>query len=285
MGAHMNFLEFLSPSRLLEVVDIGANPIDGDPPYKPLLDRGLCNVTGFEPQGAALKSLLERKGSHETYLPYAIFDGQEATLRVCNASGMTSLLEPDPGHLALFSVLEPYARVEREVKIQTRRLDDVDEIAHLDFLKMDIQGGEHTVFVHGRQKLAMTVAIQVEVSFITLYKNQPSFGDIDLEMRAQGFIPHAFPAVKRWPIAPFVLNGNPRAPLNQLLEADVLYVRDYSKPERMSDDQLKHLALVAHACYGSFDLATYCIHQLVRRGVMDQSATGIYPRFLPRSKP
>ena len=34
----------------IDVVDIGANPIDGDPPYRLLLDAGLCRVTGFEPQ-------------------------------------------------------------------------------------------------------------------------------------------------------------------------------------------------------------------------------------------
>ena len=46
--------QLLSPNRLTEVVDVGANPIVGDPPYKPMLDAGLCNVTGFEPQLDAL---------------------------------------------------------------------------------------------------------------------------------------------------------------------------------------------------------------------------------------
>ena len=35
-----NLYELLNPLRLTEVVDIGANPIDGDPPYKPMLDAG-----------------------------------------------------------------------------------------------------------------------------------------------------------------------------------------------------------------------------------------------------
>jgi hypothetical protein len=46
-------------------------------------------------------------------------------------------------------------------------------------------------FRGGRAKLAQTVAIQVEVSFITLYKDQPALGHIDLELRAQGFV-HSF---------------------------------------------------------------------------------------------
>jgi hypothetical protein len=36
------------------------------------------------------------------------------------------------------------------------------------------------------------VAIQAEISFVVLYKNQPSLGDVDLELRSQGFVPHCF---------------------------------------------------------------------------------------------
>lgn len=72
----MNLYEILQPSRLTEVVDIGANPIDGAPPYKPMLDAGLCRVTGFEPQESALGKLLRSKGANERYLPYAVGDGE-----------------------------------------------------------------------------------------------------------------------------------------------------------------------------------------------------------------
>jgi hypothetical protein len=33
-------LDLLKPHRVTEIVDIGANPIDGDPPYKPMLMAG-----------------------------------------------------------------------------------------------------------------------------------------------------------------------------------------------------------------------------------------------------
>ncbi len=52
--------DLLEPGRLTAVVDIGANPIDGDPPYHEMLRKGLCTVTGFEPQPEALASLLQR---------------------------------------------------------------------------------------------------------------------------------------------------------------------------------------------------------------------------------
>jgi hypothetical protein len=42
-------LKLLGPKRLTAVVDIGANPIGSDPPYKSLLQKRGCRVTGFEP--------------------------------------------------------------------------------------------------------------------------------------------------------------------------------------------------------------------------------------------
>ena len=40
-------VELLKPERITIVVDIGANAIDGEPPYKSLLQKGLCRVIGF----------------------------------------------------------------------------------------------------------------------------------------------------------------------------------------------------------------------------------------------
>ena len=62
----MQFLtQLLKPQRLTEIVDIGANPIDGDPPYKVLLDNKLCRLTGFEPQAEALQQLNNLKSDLE----------------------------------------------------------------------------------------------------------------------------------------------------------------------------------------------------------------------------
>lgn len=271
-----SLIQLLKPQRITEVVDIGANPIDGDPPYKQMLDTGLCRVTGFEPQKEALATLLTQKGALEQYLPYAVGDGSTHTLKICRASGMTSLFEPDPATLALFDVLAPLGEVIERVSLETVRLDDVQEIEHLDFLKIDIQGGELAVFQSGKNKLTNAVAVQTEVSFVTLYKDQPSMGDIDLELRAQGFVPHCFAAVKKWPISPCVVNNNPRQALNQLLEADLVYVRDISKPELMNDEQLKHLALVAHHVYKSFDLTLRCLMLLAQRGALAPNAQALY---------
>jgi FkbM family methyltransferase len=271
--------DLLSPSRLTHVVDIGANPLDGgsDPLYLPMLNANLCHVTGFEPQGEPLLALQRRCGPNELYLPYAVGDGGPHTLKVCRASGMTSLLEPDPTTLRLFPTLEPFGVVIERVPLETRRLDDIDEIAHLDLLKIDIQGGELAVFRNGHTKLAEAVAIQTEVSFVTWYQSQPPFGEVDAELRSQGFIPHCFAELRRRPIGNVQDGGATSPPANQLTEADVVYVRDFAHPDVLADEQLKHLALIAHHCYGSIDLTLRCVVLLEERHVLD---TGSAQRYL-----
>jgi hypothetical protein len=75
-------------SRLSSVIDIGAAPIDGPPPYKEMLDYGLCTVTGFEPRPDALEKLEQRKGPLERYSPYVVADGRDQQLKINNAQGI-----------------------------------------------------------------------------------------------------------------------------------------------------------------------------------------------------
>ncbi len=244
--------------RLLNVVDIGASPHGGSPPYKPLLDAGLCRVTGFEPHPEELATLRAIRSQHETYLPYVIGDGKEHMLQICTApSGMTSLLEPDPVALSHFPGFIEWGRVLRREVVQTRRFDDVTEVVDPDFLKIDIQGGELAVFQHGRRQLKSIVAIQAEVSFIPLYLQQPRFADIDAELRAQGFVFHTFVSINRRTLTPTPHPDGVYAGYNQVLEADVLYVKDWQHLDRLSFEQLEALMTVA-VLYRSPDLVTLC---------------------------
>jgi len=77
-------------------------------------------------------------------------------------------------------------------------------------------------------------------------------------------------------ILPLHFSDNIYTGLNQLLEADIVYVRDFTHAEKMSSEQLKHLALVAHHCYQSYDLTTNCINHLAERGVLPADAVSRY---------
>ena len=205
----------------------------------------------------------------------AVGDGREHTLHICNF-GWTSLLEPDPSALAFFNTFPMLGRVESTASVQTRRLDDIGELPKIDFLKMDIQGSELMVLQHGRKKLSDCVAIQLEISFVTLYKNQPSFGYLDVELRSQGFVPHRFMDIKLWSITPTIRNNDPRLPFNQVLEADIVYIKDIIHPNNLTDPQIRKLAAIAHFACNSPDLVARCILELQRRNVVAEKSAEAY---------
>lgn len=275
-----SIFEILSLDAPIEIVDVGANPIDGTPPYAPLLDAGVGRLTGFEPQPAALAALLEAKGPLETYLPYALGNGEPIDLNISMSSGMTSGLRPDQNTLRLFSMLERVSKIIHTETVDTKKIDNVNEIKRIDYFKIDVQGMELEIIKNGLSKLSDCAIIHIEVSFLPLYKNQPTFGEVDVFMRSQGFIPHCFAAVKNWIIAPCTINGNDRASLNQLLEADVVYAKDFTDAGNASNTILKNIAMIAHCCYNSFDLAMHCIQMLENRAAIEAGSLQAYVESL-----
>ncbi|MGS0684428.1 FkbM family methyltransferase [Nakamurella sp. GG22] len=260
----------------VNVVDIGANPIDGDPPYRLLLDAGLCTVTGFEPQQDALEALYKLAGPNEQYLPYAVGDGFPHTLFHCATSGFASLLEPDEQQLDLLIDFPRLARVTARELIDTKRLDDIAEINRIDLLKIDIQGGELSVLRNGREKLATAVAVHTEVGFHRLYHDQPTFADVDLELRDQGFVPHQFVSTRTWPMAPVQWADPLQLSARQLVESDVLYVRDPVRIAELDHGQVARLVLIADVVYQSYGLALRGVLELIRRGVLEESSEEAY---------
>jgi FkbM family methyltransferase len=271
----------LGLDRVISVVDIGSNPTDGTiaPPYAGILANELCSVIGFEPHEPSLKKLREDAGKLETYFPYVVGTGKPGVMHVYECIGLSSMLELDPVRLPLLNLhQELLGQLRQEIPTTTVRLDDIVEIEHIDYLKIDIQGGEWDVFEHGRNKLADAVAIHTEVSLFPLYKRQPLFSDIDVLLREMGFVFHCFDDVKRWPIAPAVIDEDPKTPLRQTVEADVVYVRDWTKP--MAAEQWKMLAAIAHHVYRSYDLALRAIVMLAKVGKLPATAPEDYANLL-----
>ena len=246
----------------VKIVDVGANSLFSDPPpYTPLLNASIASVVGFEPNQRALTKLNEKKGAHETYLPHVIGDGKKHTLHYCQASGMTSLLEPNPQVLNLFLGFPDWGRVLGTEEVNTVRLDDIPETTMFDYLKIDIQGGELMVFQNATERLKNAVLIHTEVEFIPMYKNQPLFAEVDHFLRQQGFMLHRFDSMYSATLKPV----NPYACLNQTLSADAIFIKDITRLQAMTSEQLLKLAVILHECYQSYDLTLYLLSEYDRR--------------------
>jgi hypothetical protein len=77
-----------------------------------------------------------------------------ATLKLCHAPGMSSLLTPNPRILDCLALYSIFGMVTGEQSIETHRLDDISEIEAIDFLKIDAQGSELSIFRSGQSRLA-----------------------------------------------------------------------------------------------------------------------------------
>ncbi len=269
----------------VDIVDIGANLLDDDPPYANLIAAGVARIVGFEPQPEALARLRELAGPQETYLPYAVGDGTRHTLRICAAGGFSSLFEPDARSLALLTDFPDLAAVRARVPVDTVRLDDIAEIGGVDLLKIDAQGSEGMILAAGRRRLASAMLVQVEVAYHRLYAGAPLWSEIDSLLRGAGFVPHGFVSTRTWPLAPVPWADPAQAVTRQLVEADVLYVRDPLDWTTLAAERLRALVVLAAGVYGAHGLGLLALLELERRGELGAGAVTAYREQIARLSP
>lgn len=281
LAAHVKVLAAgLGASRRLRIVDVGANPIN-PPPYLALLQAGLCDVVGFEPQPEALAELEKTKGPHESYLPYAVGDGTRKTLRLYASGGFTSVFEPDLGAMG-FLGKPNWGRVNDAIPLDTVALDACPEVAPFDLLKIDIQGGEVAVFDGARRLLQSALCVITEVRFYPLYEGEPMLGGVDNALREQGYFLHKFMFSKAAALPSSQLSRLKfRRMRDQLVDGDAVYLRDLRSPEKLSDDELRQIALLAAGVFESHSLALWALDLLVARKAVSSDLPAAYADALP----
>lgn len=276
MEAAKHLAEAVGLDEPVRVVDIGANPMNHKPPYAAMLAEGLCHVVGFEPQESALAELNARKGPNETYLPDAVGDGGMHTLHLYRGGGLASLFPIRRATVAFMRGLRRAARDVGTETLSTRRLDDMPEVGRVDFFKIDIQGGEAMVFENASRALSEAVCVQTEVSFFPLYEGHRGFGEIDIMLRKAGLAPHSFASMVQRFVLSRRLRSLPAATPHQMLDGDIVYFRDLSQPDGLSNETIARMAMIAEAVYGFRDLVLRCVDVLEDRGAIDTNALDRY---------
>ena len=267
----MKHLDLFELNQKIEIMDVGATDINETPVYSSLINNKIGNLNAFEGDERQIEKLkLKYKDGIKLFTEF-LFDGSDQYLHLAAPeSGMTSIFKPNEKVLNFFNSFNHFGKINEIKKIKTSKLDDIEKLPLIDFAKLDIQGSELTVLKNGNLKLAKCLAIQVEVSFVCLYENQPTFGEVDLWMRESGYTPHRFIDIKRWSIAPTIFNDNPRVPGNQLLESDIIYIKDPFSTEHLDNEQLKKLILLSHYCFKSYDLSVFFILELEKRKILEK---------------
>ena len=278
--------EILTPALQLNVLDIGAMP-EGVPRYQPLADNFATHVVGFEPNQEQFQKLAQ--DANVTYLPYFLGDGQQATFHVTRYPGCCSLYRPNAAVIDLFETIgcaEPGGNfhVTGTEQVATVRLDDVYPLERCDFIKADVQGAELDILKHGVAVLESTLVIETEAAFVELYEGQPLFGDLQVYLREHGFVLHKMLDIAGRTFRPLQRGDNPFAPISQMLWADAIFVRDFSKLENFDAAGLLRAAAILHDMYLSYDLVLMLLAEHDRRhqsgyGLAYQNAVKALPEL------
>lgn len=153
-------------------------------------------------------------------------------------------------------------RPARSVEVETTTLDLALSGAGApqapDFLSIDVQGAELEILRGGKGMIDRSVvALQLEVEFVDIYRDQPLFSDIFRHLDAAGFEFIRFTNLGRAYARP--------APIGLRAEtcdmsADALFVKRMDHPA-MTEAALAKLAFVA-VVYGHFDFVGACLDRL-----------------------
>ena len=271
----MSIIDILkSEPFVIEVLDIGA-ALNDRPPYQSLVEAGRAHVIGFEPNVNECRRLNETYGSTHQFFPHFVGSGKSGTFFETNWNLTGSLFEPNAELNENFQNLAEAMTLVARHPTDTIRLDDLTDLPEIDYIKIDIQGGELGVFENALRILPNVLAIQTEVEFVEMYKQQPMFADVDIFLRKNGFQFHTFTGFGTRAFKPMVIDGNLNKGLRQYLWSDAVYFRDWMALDLLPETKLLKMAVIAHEMYRSYDLAYKILLALDKK-----ATTGYAQRYL-----
>lgn len=198
---NQNLVSLDEPFQVMEKL-LKGQPITG------ILDAGASNasvsrrllrhfskaiVYGFEPNPLYIEQLKAFAVEEPRFSPqyFALSDREgTAELHLTESPGNTSLFKPAE---RLSDYDRHGAMVNRTETVQVVTIDDWAERnkAKLQLMKFDIQGGELKALQGAQRTLQeTTLMIYTEVWFNSSYQGGAVFSEIDLFLRAQGFVLH-----------------------------------------------------------------------------------------------
>ena len=148
------------------------------------------SVILVEPDPEEAQRLLETRSIFENesrVLPFPLWAFKsKLTLNLTKSPGASSIYSPNREFLNQFPESSRFD-VLKEYPINSTTIDnlyDENYFDRIDFVKIDVQGGELNILKGGENFLKNNIiGIEVEVEFSQLYSNQPLFSDVDKFIR------------------------------------------------------------------------------------------------------
>lgn len=171
------------------VVDAGAHNGSETIPMSLLWPQG--TIHAFEPVPAVFRQLQDNTkhlSNVHTYQTALAAENADFTMHVSSGGtdASSSLLAPKE-HL----IVNPHIVFEKQITVTALTLDTWagrNHCSQVDFLWLDMQGGELAALQAAPRVLATVQAIHLEVSTTELYENNPLYPEVRSWLETQGFV-------------------------------------------------------------------------------------------------
>ena len=205
------------------------------------------NYIGIEPDSRSQVSIKNCK-SKKILNSLVWSEKKTIDFYLCKKPMVSSCISPNQELFDKFPKSWKYNVVEK-LRIEASTIDDELPNENIDFVKIDIQGGELYCLKGMQNKLSSCLGLELEVEFHYLYKNQPLFGDIDSFLYSKNFEFIDFLSMKR-----AERDQINKISYGQCLWGDGLWLRT---PEYIASKLTNKVLpyLIICSLYGRYDLA------------------------------
>ena len=253
----------------LTLLDIGA--AGGVEPRWKKVCRYL-NYIGVEPDQRSNVKLAEENMFRSIKIldTFAWSEETEIQFNLCKKPRCSSVFQPNRSILDIYPQSDRFDVIGKE-HLKGEPLSNKINDQQIDFVKLDIQGGELNALIGLGSSLDGCLGLEVEVEFSEIYKSQPLFGEIDDFLSSRGFYFCDFVKLARW-------ERNTRRKgrdFGRCIFGDGLWLKDLNNIDTTNIEQcFKYSAICSlygkldeaiHLLQSSPDNATYsflkCLHE------------------------
>ena len=230
--------------------------------------RSLITYFGFEPDARSRKELdVQLKGFFKkgTIFSKGAWSNEKTIqINLTQKPQVSSFFKPNEKFLSNFRDVNRF-KVTKVEEMEVLRVDSLD-LPPLDFIKLDIQGGELEALKGARKALKNVMGIECEVEFYPLYDGQPLFGEVADYLSKKGFAFIDFVSLARW-------DRKLRSGLGQCVAADAFFIRlpediDWKK---MTNEKIANYIFILFV-YQRFDLIDKTFDMLAANGLYSSRA-------------